>query len=194
MHGDYQARASDHHAKVLIDIKDSYLGAKKTITLRTPEVDKTGHLTMKERTLNVQIPKGILQGQQIRLAGQGSPGVAGGKPGDLYLEIEFIPHPLFRVEDRNVYIDLPIAPWEAALGAKIKVPTPDGKVELNIPGNTTGGSKLRMKGRGIPGDPPGDIFVLPRIILPKANSDIAKQLYRKMEQDLAFDPRAEMEG
>ena len=186
----YHARGEDHHAKVLIDLEDAFHGATRTITLRVPELDPQGHVVTRERTLNVRIPKGIRQGQQIRLAGQGAPGLGEGKAGDLYLEVEFRPHPIYRVEGRDLYLDLPIAPWEAALGAKIKAPTPDGVVDLTIPPNSKAGGKLRLKGRGIPAKTPGDLYVLLKIVLPPADTEQAKALYTKMQQELKFNPRA----
>ncbi|HHH44766.1 MAG TPA: J domain-containing protein, partial [Gammaproteobacteria bacterium] len=112
--------------------------------------------------------------------------------GDLYLEIEFTPHSIYRVEGRDLYLDLPVAPWEAALGATVKTPTPGGIVDLKIPAGMSGGKKMRLKGRGIPGKPPGDIYVTPRITVPPANTDKARELYRKMEQELAFNPRSKL--
>ncbi len=191
-HAGLHARGEDHHAKVLIDVEDAYRGATRSVTLRTPELDSRGHVTMRQRTLNIKIPKGVKRGQRIRLSGQGSPGLGEGRAGDLYLEIEFNPHGLFRVEGRNVYIDLPVTPWEAALGATIKAPTPDGPVDLKIPEGTTGGRKLRLQKRGIPGEPPGDLYVALVITLPPADSEAARQLYRKMEHDLAYDPRSNL--
>jgi curved DNA-binding protein len=188
----FHARGEDHHAKVLIDLEDAYRGATRSITLRTPELDSGGHVTTKQRALNVKIPKGVKQGQRIRLSGQGSPGLGEGRAGDLYLEIEFNSHKLFRVEGRNVYVDLPITPWEAALGATIKAPTPDGPVDLKIPEGITSGRKLRLRKRGIPGEPPGDLYVALAITLPPPDSDAAKQLYRKMELELGYDPRSEL--
>jgi len=176
----------------MIDLEDAYRGTTRSITLRTPELDSNGRVTTKQRTLNVKIPKGVKQGQRIRLSGQGSPGFGTGRAGDLYLEIEFSPHSLFSVEGRDVYFELPVAPWEAALGAKIKVPTPDGPVDLKIPEGTTGGRKLRLQKRGIPGEPPGDLYVVPVITLPPADSDTARRLYRTMEQDLAYNPRSNL--
>lgn len=182
----------DHHAKVLIDLEDAYRGAARSISLRAPELDSTGHVSTRLRTLNVKIPKGVKQGQRIRLAGQGSPGIGKGQAGDLYLEIEFNPHSLYRVEGRDVYLELPVAPWEAALGATVKVPTPDGPVDLKIPKGTTRRRKLRLQKRGIPGEPPGDLYVELVITLPPAESDTARQLYQKMQQDLAYNPRSKL--
>lgn len=190
--GGYAARGEDHHAKVLIDIEDAYQGATRGITLQSPELDSSGHVINKQRTLNVKIPKGVKQGQRIRLSGQGSPGMGSAPAGDLYLEIEFTKHHFYRVDGHDVYLDLPITPWEAALGASVKVPTPDGQVDLKISKGTTTGSKLRLKGRGIPGKPPGNLYVIPQITLPPADSDKAKELYQKMEQEMAFNPRSKM--
>jgi curved DNA-binding protein len=186
----FRAQGEDHHAKVLIDLEDAFHGATRTITLHAPELDAQGHVVTHERTLNVHIPKGVKQGQQIRLAGQGSPGFGGGSAGDLYLEVEFKPHPFYRVEGRDLYLDLPVAPWEAALGGQVKAPTPGGIIDLKIPPGSSSGRKLRLKGRGIPGKSPGDLYAVLRIALPPGNSERAKVLYRKMEQELAFNPRA----
>ena len=188
----FHARGEDHHAKVLIDLEDAYQGATRSITLRTPELDSGGHVTTKQRTLNVKIPKGVKQGQRIRLSGQGSPGLGEGHAGDLYLEIEFHPHRIYRVEGRDVFVDLPVTPWEAALGATIKAPTPEGPVDLKIPEGITSGRKLRLQKRGIPGEPRGDLYVALVITLPPADSDAAKQLYRKMQHELEYDPRSEL--
>jgi len=191
-HG-FQLRGEDHHAKVLIDLEDAYNGATRAISLRTPELDDSGHVTTKDRTLNIKIPKGIRQGQRIRLSGQGSPGHGGGKAGDLYLEIEFRTHQRYTLDGRDVYLDLPVTPWEAALGATVKVPTPSGPVDLKIPPGTGNGQKLRLKGRGIPGSPPGDFYVTAAVTLPPANSDAARELYKKMQQDMPYNPRRHLE-
>jgi curved DNA-binding protein len=138
----------------------------------------------------VRIPKGVRQGQQIRLAGQGAPGIGRGAVGDLYLEIEFKPHPLYRVDGRDIYLDLPVSPWEAALGAKVKLPTPDGVIDLTIPAGSNSGRKLRLKGRGIPAASRGDLYAVLQIALPPADNAKANELYRKMAEELAFNPRA----
>lgn len=190
--GGFSARGNDHHAKVVIDLEDAYRGASRSITLQSPELDNSGHVVNKQRTLNVKIPKGVKQGQRIRLTGQGAPGMGQAPAGDLYLEIEFNRHSIYRVDGHDVYIDMPVTPWEAALGATIKVPTPDGAVDLKIAGGTHGGRKHRLRARGIPGKPPGDLYVVPQITLPPATSEVAKNLYRKMEQELAYNPRSKL--
>jgi curved DNA-binding protein len=191
-HAGFHAKGEDHHAKVLIDLEDAYQGASRSITLQSPELDNQGHVVTRQRTLNVKIPKGVKQGQRIRLTGQGSPGLGNAPAGDLYLEIAFKQHPLYRVDGRDVYLDLPVTPWEAALGATIKVPTPTGTNDLKIAKGTTSGRKLRLKGRGIPAKTPGDFYVIPQITLPPADTDAAIALYRKMEQELAYNPRSHL--
>lgn len=187
----HHARGQDHHAKVQIELEDAYTGATRAITLQTPEVDEQGRVHLRKHTLNVTIPRGIRAGQHIRLAGQGMPGLGQGGAGDLYLEIEFRPHPHYRVEQRDVYFDLRVAPWEAALGAAVEVPVPNGTVELKVPAGATAGQKLRLKGRGIPGSTPGDFYAVLQIALPPADTDAGRMFYNKMaEQFKSFNPRA----
>jgi len=187
------AQGGDRHAKVLIDLEDAYTGATRPITLQVPEADAQGRLSTREHRLNVTFPRGIRAGQHLRLPGQGAPGRGNGRSGDLYLEVEFRPHAYYRVEERDVYLDLPVAPWEAALGAAVKVPTPGGVVELKIPAGSAGGSKLRLRGRGIPGSTPGDFFAVLQIALPPADGDAAKAAYRNFgDQFKAFNPRARL--
>ncbi|HUW76683.1 MAG TPA: DnaJ C-terminal domain-containing protein [Gallionella sp.] len=187
-----RAKGEDHHAKVLIDLEDTYHGATRTITLRVPAVDAQGRVITKERVLNVTIPRGIREGQHIRLSGQGSAGRGEGSAGDLYLQVEFRTHPIYRVEGRDLYLDLPVTPWEAALGATVKVPTLGGIVELKIPEGSASGRKMRLKGRGIPGDPPGDCYAILTIALPPADTRAAKELYQKMKDEFIFNPRAKL--
>ena len=182
----------DHHAKVLIDLEDAFQGAQRSVSLRMPALDDQGHGVMQERTLAITIPKGIRAGQHLRLAGQGGPGLGDGPAGDLFLEIEFNTHKLYRVDGRDVYVDLPLAPWEAALGASVSVPTPDGEVELTIPPNSAAGRKLRLKGKGIPGSVAGDLYVVLTIALPPAGTEAAKHAYEAFKAAADFDPRASM--
>ena len=185
-----RARGRDHHAKVRIDLEDAFRGARRSVTLRLPTVDAHGRVAMTERTLEVTIPKGIREGQHLRLAGQGDPGTRDGPPGDLYLEIAFNPHPRFRVEGRDVFVNLRLAPWEAALGTSVTAPTPDGPVALTIPPDSASGRRLRLKGRGLPGTPPGDLFVVLEVVLPPADTAKAREAYRAMAAAFEFDPRA----
>jgi len=186
------SQGQDHHARILIALEDSYNGATREVTLHAPEIDANGRVSTRERTLSLKIPRGVREGQHIRLAGQGMPGPGSTPSGDLYLQIAFQAHSLYRVDGRDVYLDLPIAPWEAALGAKLKAPTPNGAVNLNIPQGSQAGRKLRLKGRGIPGSPAGDLFVTLSIVLPAAETEPAREIYREMEKQLGFNPRASM--
>jgi curved DNA-binding protein len=190
----FRMRGEDHHAKVVVAPEDSYRGTTRSVTLQMPELTPDGQVRNRRRTLKVRIPKGIKQGQQIRLAKQGGAGFGGGENGDLYLEVEFDRHSRYRVEGADVFLTLPVAPWEAALGATVKVPTPSGPVDLKIPPNSQGGKRLRLKGRGIPAREPGDFYVELRIALPAADSDQDRRAYENMEQTFAFNPRADMEN
>ena len=185
----FNARGEDAYAKVLIDLEDVFTGAKKTVTLTHTEIGPDGRPVTKDRTLNVRIPKGIRQGQHIRLAKQGNPGLGDGAAGDLLLEVQFKKHPRFRVEGKDIFLDLPVAPWEAALGATVEVQTPDGTVDLKIPAGSSGGRKLRLKGRGIPAASPGDLYVVLQISLPKADNEAVRNAYKALEQAAEFNPR-----
>lgn len=189
---EFNLRGEDSHAKISITLEDSFQGSIRNLTLQHTEPGQDGRPLAKERTLKVRIPKGIQQGQHIRLAGQGSPGARGGKAGDLYLEIVFKPHPLFRVEGKDIFLELPVAPWEAALGATVAIPTPAGTVDLKIPAGSRSGQKLRLKERGIPGASSGDLYVILQIVLPAADSEETRAFYREMEQKFTFNPRAGM--
>ncbi len=182
----------DRHARISIDVRDSYTGATRSITLHAPELTDDGHLVTRDRLLNVKIPKGIRDGQKIRLVGQGGPGMGNGKAGDLFLEVEFRPDSRYRVDGDDVYLDLPVTPWEAALGATVTVPLPSGNVDLKIPAGSNQGGKLRLKGKGIPAKQPGDLYVVFDVKLPPAHSDEAKALYKKMSEEMPFNPRADL--
>lgn len=188
----FHARGDDHHAKVWLDLEDAFHGAARQISLRVPRLDARGRLLLEPRTLNVQIPKGVHEGQMIRLAGQGAPGLGEGKPGDLLLEVHFRPHPRFRVDARDLYMTLPVTPWEAALGAVIPLDLPDGgQIKLRLPEGAQSGRQLRVRGKGIPGDPPGDLRLDVQILVPPATSPRAREIYETMARELAFDPRAQ---
>jgi curved DNA-binding protein len=191
--GDFRpGRGEDHHAKVLLDLDATLHGGSRQLSLRVPEMDAEGRVSTKERVLNVQVPKGILAGQHIRLAGQGARLPGEGPAGDLYIEVEFQPHSLYRVDGRDLYLDLPVAPWEAALGAVVKTPTPTGIVDLKIPPGSRAAGKLRLKGRGIPASPPGDFYVVLQIALPAAADAKAKAAYEAFAAAVPFNPRANL--
>jgi curved DNA-binding protein len=181
-------RGGDSHATITIELADSYAGATRTISLMVAERDAQDRIVTRERNLSVNIPRGVTAGQQLRLSGQGQPGAAG--PGDLYLEIEFRANSRYRIDGRDVYETVPVAPWELALGGDIEVATPSGKVNVTVPAGSQSGRKLRLRGRGIPGKEAGDLYLLLEVVLPPASSDRARELYQTMARELAFNPRA----
>lgn len=188
--GGFQQRGADQHAKVSISLEDAFRGASKTIQLQVPEMDASGAVRHKIHTLKITIPAGAYQGQQLRLSGQGGPGMGGGKAGDLYLELEIAPHPLFSLQGNDVYLTLPVAPWEAVLGAEIKVPTLGGLVGLKLPAGSQAGQKLRLKGRGMPYKGiKGDQYAIVQVLIPPAHTDADRQLFEKMKQTMPFNPR-----
>lgn len=180
----------DHHAKIELDILDAYQGSERTITLRGAHLDAQGRVVHDERSLQVKIPKGVREGQLIRLVGQGSPGSGGAPAGNLFLEVHFAPSTRWRVDGRDVYQTLPLAPWEAALGASVQVSTPTGDVEVTVPAHSRAGRKLRLKGRGIPSQPAGDLYLELTIVQPPADSDRARDAYSALAQAFPhFNPR-----
>ncbi|MDM7322955.1 MAG: DnaJ C-terminal domain-containing protein [Gammaproteobacteria bacterium] len=188
--GSFRTQGEDHHAKIYLDLADAFTGATRQITLRMPRLDPSGHVVLDTRTLNVRIPIGVREGQIIRLAGQGSPGIGGGTAGDLLLEVHFKPHPHFQVQGRDLLMSLTVAPWEAALGAVIPVALPSGQVKVRIPPGAQCGKQLRVRGKGIPSEPPGDLLLTIQVALPPADTPRARELYETMARELAFDPRA----
>ncbi|GHU17175.1 curved DNA-binding protein [Betaproteobacteria bacterium] len=183
-------RGEDHHAKVFLEVEDAFHGATRQLSLRAPKIDAEGRVSTDDRTLKVKIPVGVREGQVIRLAGQGAPAYGSDAPaGDLLLEVHFQPHARFRVDGRDLYCDLPVAPWEAALGAVVPVELPGGALKLRVPADSQGGGTLRVRGKGIPGKPPGDVILLLKIVLPPADTPKARELYATMAQELDFDPR-----
>jgi curved DNA-binding protein len=188
----FRHRGQDQTVRIQISLEDAFHGATRELRLQTPERLPDGRVTTQTRTLKVRIPPGVTQGQQIRLAKQGTPGMGGGEAGDLYLEVDLAPHRLFRPEGRDLYLRLPVAPWEAALGATVQVPTLAGPVSLKIPAGSQSGRRLRLKGRGLPGKPPGDEYVVVEIVVPPADTEATRDAYRRMAETFAFDPRAKL--
>ncbi len=192
-HATFQQKGEDQHARITINLKDAYNGSKQTLTLTKPTIDEQGRVTSTPQTLHVTIPKGIIQGQKIRLEGQGLPGMGGAPNGDLYLEISFADDPLFHAKKRDVYLTLPVAPWEAALGATVTVPTLGGNVQLVIPPGSQNGGKLRLKGKGLStAGASGDMYVILSIVLPVPETEEQKKLYKDMASLMPLNPRAEM--
>lgn len=186
----HKARGEDHHAAIEIAIEDAIKGVEREISLRALELDAQGQPAYVNRTLSVKIPAGVRPGQFIRLGGQGMPGHGGEAAGDLYLEVRLAAHKLYRVDGSDLYMTLPVTPTEAALGAQVQVPTPSGGVvEVTIPANARSGLKLRLKDRGLPGKPPGHLYLLLEIALPPADSEAVRQAYAQLAKAAPFDPR-----
>ncbi len=175
--GGFQARGADQNARIEITLEQAAHGGVMSVQLGNG------------RRLQVKIPPGVTEGQRIRLAGQGGPGAGGGPGGDLYLEVSIRPHARYRLEGRDVHMDLPVTPWEAALGATVNVPTLEGRVELKIPPGSQSGRRLRLKGRGLAGRPAGDQYVTLQIVTPPADTEQARAFYERMKKDLPFEPR-----
>ena len=193
-HEAFDMHGQDQHAKIQIDIEDSYKGATRTLQLRVQVEGSDGRPRVDDRTIEFVIPKGIRAGQHIRLAAQGGPGTGRGSPGDLYLDVEMLPHPLYRTDSYDVLMDLPISPWEAALGSEVVAPTPTGQVEIKIPAGSANGRKLRLKGRGLPGKTPGDFYFVLKITQPIASSDADKKGYTDLQAAFnTFNPRTQIE-
>jgi curved DNA-binding protein len=182
---------NDHHARILLDLEDSFTGATRQVTLRAPKLDPKGFVILEERTLSVKIPAGIREGQVIRLSGQGEPGIGNGKHGDLLLEVQFKPHRRFRTDGRDLLLTLPVSPWEAALGSTIPVELPGGAINMRIPAGAQTGKQLRVRGKGLPADPPGDLYIDIRIVAPPADTPKVKELYEALAKETAFDARKE---
>ncbi|MDX1517962.1 MAG: DnaJ C-terminal domain-containing protein [Woeseiaceae bacterium] len=184
---DRRMDGADVSARITIPLEDAYRGTTRQIAVDLPESGRQG----RRRTFNVRIPPGVTAGQRIRLADQGGRGTGqGAVPGDLFLEIDIAPHKTFKVDGRNVLLTLPVTPAEAATGKTVKVPTLGGTVDLKIPPASSSGRRLRLKGRGLPGSPPGDQIVELQIVLPKQLSAKARKLYEALAAEHAgFDPR-----
>lgn len=193
--GSFDMHGQDQHARIQITIEDAYQGATRSLQLRMPAADADGGLRTQDKTIEFVIPKGIRAGQHIRLAGQGSPGFGRGSPGDLYLDVEFLPHRLYRAQGHDVYMDLPVSPWELALGAEVEAPTPTGQVAVTIPAGSASGRKLRLKGRGLPAKTPGDFYYVLQVTQPPAHTEAAKAAYRALAEAFkSFQPRAHLKG
>ncbi len=173
----------DVHARIELTLEEAYRGGMRALTLQ----GEGG-----ARTLKVKVPEGVVSGQKIRLRGQGAE--HDGRKGDLYLTVDVLPHARFRLEGRDVHLRVPVAPWEAVLGRKIRVPTLGGPLEVSVPAGSSSGRKLRLKGRGLPGNPPGDQIIELEIVVPREVPDEARRLYEALEQVSSFSAREQMEN
>lgn len=187
-------RGPDYEVPVSVTLEQIYNGSETEISVSVPEYDAQGLLRHTPKTFRVRIPKGAADGQRLRLPEKGGKGMRGGQPGDLYIVMNIQPHKLYRVSGDDLYIDLPLAPWEAALGATVEVPTLGGPVEMTIPPGTTSGRKLRLGKRGLPSvaGQQGDQYVVVRIDIPKTLTPQERELFSQLAGASAFKPRAQM--
>jgi curved DNA-binding protein len=187
------ARGQDVEVEMPIFLEDILSNASKAIEYRMPAFEN-GQITEIRKTLKVKIPKGVGDGERVRLKGQGAPGQGNEPNGDLYLHIRLVPHPMFDVEGHNLLVTVPVAPWEAALGAKVTLPTLTGKISLNVPPNSQSGQKLRIKGKGLPiKKGSGDLYVIFKIVIPQHTNEESQALWQSLSDTSTFDPRAEWE-
>jgi len=186
--GGFAMRGDDQEVSVQISLEDAFKGAELNLDLSFPSPRTGGN---EHKTVRVRVPKGATDGQRLRVAGKGGLGLNGAEPGDLYLNITLKPHPLFRVSDHDLYLDLPLAPWEAVLGARIEVPTLHGRVAVTVAPGSKAGQKLRIGGRGLPkpGSGHGDLYCVLTIVTPGMPSDREKELYQELAAASHFNPR-----
>ena len=184
----------DFEAAVRVSFDQAYKGTEIELDMAVPEPDENGFLRRVPRKIRVRIPKGVTDGQKLRVPGKGGKGANGARDGDLYLDIEVQSHPLYRAEALDLYMDLPLAPWEAVLGASVDVPTPAGRVTLKVPPGTHAGQKLRLSGRGLsrPDGTSGHLYAVAQIVVPTVVDERQRELFTQLKDASAFNPRAHM--
>jgi curved DNA-binding protein len=187
-------RGEDYDLAASVTIEQAYRGTLIELNISVPEYDAEGRMTRVPKSLKVRVPKGISDGQRLRLAGKGGRGVNGGPDGDLYLTVTLRPHRVYRADGHDLHLDLPLAPWEAALGASVEVPTPGGPVQMKIPAGTAAGQTLRLSGRGLPRPKGGhgDLYVNAKIVLPKTTTAQERELLQQLADASGFAPRSEL--
>lgn len=189
----FQRSGQDVEMELPVFLEEVLAGDVKSVSYQLPQYGDKGRRPMETKTLSVRIPKGVSDGERIRLKGQGGKGVGGAPNGDLYLVIRFSPHPLFEVDGHNLILTVPVAPWEAALGAKVAIPTLGGQIAMTIPANAQAGQRFRVKGKGLPtrtGES-GDLLAVLQVAMPATSSEEAQRLWRQLADKSAFDPRAQ---
>ena len=176
---------ADQEAEIELTVEEAYRGGRRSITLTGGDGTR--------RSFDVTIPPGVTDGQRIRLAGQGGRGSDGARNGDLYLIVRIAPHPRYRLEGRDLYVELRLAPWEAALGTSVALDTPGGEVKVKVPGGTSSGRRIRLRGRGLPNPKgkAGDLFAEARIMVPPKLSRAERRLFEQLAAESDFDPRAQ---
>jgi curved DNA-binding protein len=183
----------DYDVAVGITLEQAYSGTMLDLNLQVPEIDEHGRVKRVPHTFTARIPKGVTDGERLRLPGKGGKGMNGGRDGDLYLNISIAPHPLYRVSGRDLYLDVPLAPWEAVLGASVEIPTLGGSVRLKVRPGTQAGQQLRLAKRGLPkpGNE-GDLYAIVQIAVPPSVSEQEKAAYDELAKVSTFDPRAHL--
>jgi curved DNA-binding protein len=185
-------RGQDYEVTAHLSVEEAARGTELEIPLPVTEMTEEGQLRRTTRTAKVRIPKGATDGQRLRVPGKGGPGHGGAADGDLYVNIELRPHDLFRVNGHDLYLEVPVASWEAALGTDVQIPTLDGRVSVKIPPGSRAGQKLRVRGKGLPrpGGGEGDLYAVLQVVTPSVLSEREKQLYSELQQASSFNPRA----
>jgi curved DNA-binding protein len=173
-------RGEDLHAELALLLEEAYSGTEQMLEIRVPEIDEHGRRHRNIRKLKVKVPAGTTSGTVLRMRGQGAPGVGGGEHGDLLVTIHLAAHPLFSVDGRDISLVVPVLPWEAALGAKVTVPTLKGRTRVNVPANSQSGRRLRLAGQGLPGQPPGDCYLVLKVVMPETSTEADAALYRQL--------------
>jgi curved DNA-binding protein len=189
----FQARGFDTAAQVEITLEEAFRGTERTLSLQRIERGADGRPQPRSREIKVKVPAGVVDGQQLRVPAQGGPGAGGQAAGDLFLQLRFAPHGRYRAVGRDIWLDLPVTPWEVALGQSVRVPTLGGRVDLRLPQGSQTDRQLRLKGRGLPGNPPGDQFVVLKVVVPPADSPERQQLYERMAAEMPMNPRRDLE-
>ena len=189
----FRSRGFDTAGQVEVTLEEAFRGTERRLTMQRVAVDERGQPQPATQQLNVRIPAGVVDGQQVRVPAQGQPGVRGGPAGDLFLQVRLKPHRWFRAEGRDIWLDLPVTPWEAALGETVRVPTLGGRVDLKIPKGSQTDRQLRLRGRGLPGNPPGDQFVVLKVTAPAPTNAAGEALYRQLAAAVPANPRQAME-
>lgn len=188
----YSARGRDHEAELTITLSEAFHGARKSFALQAAELGSNGEVRRKVKNYTVKIPPGTAEGSRIRLSGEGGKSPRGGEAGDLYLRIHVAPHNGFRLRDRDLEMDLPVTPWEAALGSKVSLSTMEGNVSINLKPGTESGQKLRLRAKGLPAQgryPAGDLIAIVKIVVPKSLSQREKQLFEELQKASSFKAR-----
>jgi curved DNA-binding protein len=189
----FRGRGLDTAGEIELTLEEAFRGTERRLSLQRVTLDERGRPQPAAQQLTVRIPPGVVDGQSIRVPAKGEPGVGGGPAGNLLLAVRLLPHRRFRAEGKDIWLDLPVTPWEAALGETVRVPTLGGRVDLKLPKGSQTDRQLRLRGRGLPGSPPGDQLVVLKIMVPPARSPADEAVYKQMAASLPMNPRQALE-